>query len=137
MLLLLELDLKKVCQQGLDFSRLDRIDSRAVSEAQIESLCQVFIGESYAYQGDVLQATAVDSGQNIDQLLSRKLAFGFTRRPMKSKCLVWLGRRSYFNCFLLTVCDLKGRVQPDWMMEISGFYECLPCSAVRSVARNT
>jgi hypothetical protein len=102
---LLQLKFKELCQTGLDLSRLDASDTRNLDDAQIEAACRVYTGQSFAYREEQVQSQAANTGQNLDQLLSRELCYGFSRNPVKSKSLVWFGRR--FGCIIITICDAK------------------------------
>lgn len=59
--------------------------------------------------------------QTIDQFLSAQLVRGFAMKPIKSPSLIWFGRR--FDCVILTVCDPRGRLNPDWLRAIPAFFE--------------
>jgi hypothetical protein len=121
MLPLLQLNFGELCRTGLDFSRVDGTDTDALSDAQIEAACRVCTGESYAYREEQLREEAVETGQNLDQLLSRELLHGFTFNPVKRRSLIWFGRR--FGCVILTVCVAKGQLSPEWLYSVPGYLE--------------
>jgi hypothetical protein len=121
MLPLLQLDFSSLCQSALDFSRLDGIEGRALSDAEIERECRAYTGQSFAYRDEDLRGRADTTKQNLDQLLSRELVYGFTRHPVKRKSLLWLGRR--YGCVIITVCDGRGQVNPGWLCKITGYFE--------------
>jgi len=121
MLPLLQLNFKELTTSALDFGRLDMTDARAVDDAYIEASCRVFTGQSYAFRDELLEQKAIELNQNLDQLISHQLAYGFSKKPVKIKSLIWLGRR--FGCVILTVCDAKGRFCPTWPYEMIGYCE--------------
>ena len=121
MLPLLELSLSALSQSALDFSRLDGLGNRALTDAEVERACRTYTGQSFAFRDQDLQETADQTGQNLDQLLSRHFAFGFTSHPIKRKALLWFGRR--FDCVIITVCDNRGQLDPQWMRAVPGFFE--------------
>jgi hypothetical protein len=121
MLPLLHLDFSLLCQSALDFSLLDRRESRTISEADIEKVCRTYTGKSFAFRDEELQEHAGQTSQNLDQLLSRHFAYGFACHPVKRKSLLWLGRR--FECVIITICDSRGQLDPEWMRAIPAFLE--------------
>jgi hypothetical protein len=121
MLPLLQLDFRELCQSALDFNRLNGIDNRSLTDVQIEARCRAWTGESYAYRDEQLRQESVSTAQNLDQILSGELVLGFTTHPVKRTGLIWLGRR--FNCVILTVCDSRGQLCPEWMYSIPGYLE--------------
>jgi hypothetical protein len=121
MLPLLQLELATMCPIALDFSRLDGTSIDHLTEADIESTCQAFTGHSFAYRDEELERYAGKTDQSLDQVLSHQLAYGFTRNPIKRKCLLWFGRR--FGCVIITICDPQNKLDPEWMQAIPGFFE--------------
>lgn len=121
MLPLLQLNLSTLSQSALDFSRLDGFESRALSDAEIERACRTYTGQSFAFRDEELKEVADQTKQNLDQLLSRHFACGFTSHPIKRQSLLWFGRR--FDCVLITVSDSRGQLDPQWMRAVPGFFE--------------
>jgi hypothetical protein len=121
MLPLLHLDLARICQIALDFSRLDGASTDHLTDADVERACQAFAGHSFAYRDQELECYASETDQSLDQVLSHQLVYGFTRNPVKRKSLLWFGRR--FGCVIITICDPKSQLDPEWMRAIPGFSE--------------
>ena len=93
MLPLLELDFSALCQSTIDFSRLDGLENRTLNDAEIEKTGRTFTGRAFAFRDEELQERADRTKQNLDQLLSRHLAYGFAAHPIKRTSIIWLGRR--------------------------------------------
>jgi hypothetical protein len=118
---LLHLEFQILCQTALDFGRLDGSDADSLSDTEIERACQTYTGQSFAFKDEQLENKANNTGQNLDQILSHELLYGFTRNPIKRKSLLWFGRR--FGCVIVTICDIKGQLDPQWMCTMTGYFE--------------
>ena len=121
MLPVFDLDLQALCPTALNLSRLDGATVDRLTDAEIEKACRAYTGQSFAYRVEELRDKAIQSGQNLDQILSHELLYGFTRNPIRRRCLLWLGRR--FGCVLLTLCSRKGQWNPAWVSSLTGYCE--------------
>lgn len=121
MLPLLHLDLASMCQIALDFSRLDGTDTDNLTDSDVERACRSFTGQSFAYRDEELECLANETHQSLDQILSHQLVYGFTRNQIKRNSLLWFGRR--FGSVIITICDKKGQLDPEWMQTLPGFLE--------------
>ncbi len=121
MLPVLDLDFQALCSTALDLGRLDGANVDRLTDAEIEKACRAYAGQSFAYYEDELKDEAIRSGQNLDQVVSHELLYGFTRNPIRRKSLLWFGRR--FGCVVITLCDRKGQLNPPWMSSSTGYSE--------------
>jgi hypothetical protein len=121
MLPLLNLDFQALCPTALNLGHVDGSYVDSLTDAEIEKACRAYTGQSFAYREEQLREKAIRSGQNLDQILSHELLYGFTRNPIRRKSLLWLGRR--FGCVLITLCDSRGQLNPSWMSSITGYIE--------------
>ncbi|MBS1821142.1 MAG: hypothetical protein JST61_04095 [Acidobacteria bacterium] len=121
MLPLLKLDFSTLCQSGLDLRRIDTFSGRSMSDAEVEATCRAYTGEAFAFQAEDLLVECQSSRMNLDKLLSRSLVAGFTRHPIKRKCMLWFGWR--FQSIIITICDSRGQLDPAWMYDLPGYFE--------------
>lgn len=80
------------------------------------------LGWAFAYYFDKVVAFAQGTKKSLDRVLTEHVLWGLTERPVKSKALFWFSATK--GLLFLTVCDIRQRLCPPWMGDLTGYMEC-------------